>query len=124
MEDLKRIEKELMQSEQVIYDIGKRYVDDALKAAQSRVIYDLAYADAVDAIGHELAIDEKKKMTAPQQAAEALRRVREQFKTCREAEGGVEGTKKFLEVLRAILSSCQTRAKLVEIEYSMNGRHI
>jgi len=112
-----------MQGEQVIYDIGTQYRDKARLAAQTRIVYDLAKADVIDAIRHECLANEIK-MNVPQMDAEATRRVAVQMTECREAEADLDGTKKFLDVLHAIHSSCQTRSKLIQIEHSMNGRQV
>lgn len=97
--------------------MAAKYPEIAREAAKARVIYDAAWADAITLITHNF-VSTETKFTVPERDALATQKVREELETARMAEAELDAAKKYISVLEAILSSVQTRAKLVQMEWT------
>lgn len=118
---LHEIDAELRGYESDLSAVGLRYPVLAREAAQARLLYDFAFANAVDAITHECVALEKK-LTVQEKEAQAVRRCEKEMEGARLAEAELEGAKQYLRVMEACLSSCQTRSKLYMMEFSLSAR--
>lgn len=113
------IVRELAKCEQALYEMQVKYPQLARAAANARYVYDQAWADAIDDILHKATVAGEKPPTLPVQDALATKAVAQEMKDARETEADLDGAKKHLETLQAILSSVQTRAKIVQIEMGL-----
>lgn len=113
------IERELAKCEAALYEMQQKYPALARAAAEARIVYDVAWAEAVDEIAHRQLTEGKKPPTVPVQDAMATQMVKEQMAAARIAEADLDAGKKHLDSLQAILSSVQTRAKLVQLEMGL-----
>ena len=117
------LQDELKEHEIQLNVITQKYVEAAREAAKARLIYDLDWAETVSKISHECAVQEKK-MTVQEKEAETTKRCFEKMEAARLAEAELDGLKKHLDTLQAMLSSVQTRAKLEQIELSLAGGRV
>lgn len=113
------IERELVKCEAALYEMQVKYPALARRAAEARYIYDVAWADAIDDIAHTKVAEGQKPPTLPVQDAIATKRVAVQMEAARLAEAELDAAKKHLDSLQAILSSVQTRSKLVQMEMGL-----
>ncbi len=113
------LEKDLLKCEQALYEMQTQYPSLAKKAAESRYIYDVAWANAIDEIAHRSLAEGQKAPTVPVQDAMATKMVAEQMKATREAEADLDAAKKHIDTLQGILTSVQTRSKLYLAEISL-----
>lgn len=118
-EDITSIEAELKDIEAKIFTAANDYAKNTKDAANKRVEYDVEYAKTMIEIHGR-----KEKMTVDQREAEAVVIVQRQMTDCRIAEAIADGSKRHLDALQAILSSIQTRSKLIQTERSLVGRQI
>ncbi len=116
---MNEIEKELRKCEQALYDMQSKYPSLASKAANARYVYDQAWAEAINEIAHRAVVDGKKPPTVAASEAEATLAVADEMREARYAEADLDAAKKHMDTLQSILSSVQTRAKLVQIEMSL-----
>lgn len=113
------IEKELMKCEQSLYVMQSNYPQLTRTAAECRFVYDQAWANAIDNIGHQAIAAGEKMPTVAMMEAMATIRVAKEMEAARIAEADLDGAKKHIDSLQAILSSVQTRAKLASLEMSL-----
>ncbi len=113
------IEKELSKCEAALYEMQVKYPALARAAAEARYVYDVAWANALDEIAHRTLPEGQKPPTVPVMDAMATKMVAEQMEAARTSESDLDSAKKHLDSLQAILSSVQTRAKLVQLEMSL-----
>lgn len=113
------IERELMKCEQALYNMQERYPEAARSAANARYVYDMAWADAIDTITHRAIADGQKQPTVVVMEAEATKMVAEQMEAARIAEAELDIARRHLSTTEAILSSVQSRTKLVQMEMSL-----
>lgn len=116
---LHEIDSELKRCEQALYEMQVKYPQLASKAANARYIYDQAWANAIDEITHRAVADGKKPPTVAAAEAEATIKVADEMREARYAEADLDAGKKHLDTLQAILSSVQSRARMVQIEMSL-----
>lgn len=113
------IERELMKCEATLYTMQKQYPGIARKAAESRIIYDLAKSNAIVEIDHRDLAEGQKPPTVPVANAMATQMIQEQMEQARRDEADLDIAVKHIKSLEAILSSVQTRSKLVLAEMSL-----
>jgi hypothetical protein len=113
------IEKDLLKCEQSLYQLQSNYGDIARTAAQKRYVYDLAWAEQTDAVVHRAIAAGEKMPTVAVIDATVTQAVKTQMEEVRQAEADLEAAKKLIDTTQAILSSVQTRAKLVQMEMSL-----
>ena len=113
------IERELLKCEAALYEMQKQYPALAKTAAQNRYVYDVAWANAIDEIAHRKLVEGQKPPTVPVQDAMATKIVAEEMEAARTAEADLDAAKKHIDTLQAILSSVQTRSKLLLAEMSL-----
>lgn len=114
-----QIERELLKCEAALYEMQVKYPNLARAAADARYIYDQAWANAIDEIAHRTLKEGQKAPTLPVIDALATKMVADEMERARIAESELDGAKKHLDTLQAILSSVQTRAKMVQIEMGL-----
>lgn len=113
------IEKELVECEQALYQMQKQYPNLARVAAQNRIVYDVAWAEAIDDIAHRATAEGQKPPTVSVQDAMATKMVAKEMEAARMAEADLDAAKKHIDTLTSILSSLQTRSKLILAEMSL-----
>lgn len=113
------IEKDLLKCEQALYEMQKTYPALARVAAESRIIYDVAWANAIDELSHQAVAEGTKPPTVAVMEARATKMVESQMELARKAEAELDAAKKHLDSLQAILSSVQTRSKLIQLEMGL-----
>lgn len=113
------IERDLTQAEAALYAMQTRYPDLARTAANARYLYDTAWADAVTNIHHRALVNGEKPPTVAVMEAEATKMVAKEMRDTRIAESELDAAKKHIDTLQAILSSVQTRSKLLLMEMSL-----
>ena len=113
------IERELKKCEAALYEMQSRYPDLAKTSANARYVYDMAWANAIDEIAHRTLAEGQKPPTVALMDAMATKMVASEMKLARVAEADLDGAKKHLDTLQAILSSVQTRAKIVLMQMSL-----
>lgn len=115
----REIERSLLVAEQTLSDWQAKYPPIVKAAAETRLVYDLAYAAALDEIDHRVLAEGAKKPTVPVTEAQALLMVAEQMEAARRAEAEQDAAKEVIKINLAILSSFQTRAKMELSEMSL-----
>lgn len=113
------IEKDLLKCEAALYKMQEQYPALAKAAAQNRIIYDVAWANAIDDIAHRAVAEGQKPPTVPVQDAMATKMVAKQMEAARTSEADLDAAKKHIDTLTNILSSVQTRSKLILAEMSL-----
>ena len=113
------IERELMKCEAALYEMQKQYPALARVAAQNRYVYDMAWANAIDDIAHRAVAEGQKAPTVAVMDATATKIVAEEMENARTSEADLDAAKKHIDTLQAILSSVQTRSKLLLAEMSL-----
>lgn len=96
-----------------------KYGEVARRAAETRLIYDLAWADEIQKVTQEFEKAEKK-FTVPERDAIVTLRVKDQMRDCRLAEADLDVAKKYIANIEARLSATQTRVKLLGIEANLD----
>lgn len=117
-EQMFQIEKELEGYESDLFKASTEYRDLVRDAAEKRAVYDVAYAQEL----LKLKSDTDLKATVPERDAMAVVAVQKFLTNCRIAEAIADGSKRHLTTLQAILSSVQTRSKLLQVEWMGQGR--
>lgn len=112
-EELFQIETELKGYESELFVASTEYRNFVKDAADKRAVYDVAFAQEV----LKLKSNTDLKATVPEREAFATVAVADFMTRCRIAEALAEGAKRHLTALQAILSSVQTRAKLLSTEW-------
>ena len=120
IEHLLEIDKELQGYEAGLYSASAEYKQLAKEAAEKRATYDVAFAQEMLNLKGKSDL----KATVPEREAMAVVNVQKFMTDCRIAEAMAEGSKRHLATLQAILSSVQTRAQLMKVELSLNGRQV
>jgi hypothetical protein len=115
----KEIERSLLAAEQTLNDWQTRYPPIVKAAAETRLVYDLAYADALVEIDHRVLAEGEKKPTVAIIEAMATQMVEKQMSAARVAEAEQNAAKEVIKINLAILSSFQTRAKMEMSEMSL-----
>jgi len=113
------ITRDLVKCEQTLYEMQVKYPALARTAANARFVYDMARANAIDEVAHRTLAEGQKAPTVPVQDAMATKMVAKEMEAARLAEADLDSAKRHLSSLEAILSSVQTRAKLVQIELGL-----
>jgi hypothetical protein len=113
------IERELSKCEAALYEMQVTYPALARAAAEARYVYDVAWANAIDEIAHRAVPDGQKPPTVAVMDALATKMVAAEMEAARMAEADLDAAKKHLDTSQAILSSVQTRGKLVQLEMSL-----
>ena len=114
------IESELRDLEGQLYEASREYRNQARHAAECRALYDVEYAKAMLVI-ISTADQNNVKMTVAEKESLAVKQVENYLTNCRIAEAMADGTKKHLDALQSILSSVQTRARLLQTERSLTA---
>lgn len=122
-EHITDIESELKAKEVEIYETSVAYREESRDAAEKRAVYDIEYAKAMLNITHT-ADQNNVKMTVAERESLAVKAVSDELKACRIAEALADATKRHLEALQAILSSIQTRSRMIQTERSLTGRQV
>jgi folylpolyglutamate synthase/dihydropteroate synthase len=112
------IEAELKRMETELYQTAQDYRLNAKDAAGKRATYDVEYAKAILNI-RATASQANAQMKVAEMEALAVKSVEDQLTDARIAEAMADGTKKHLDALQSILSSIQTRARLLVTERSL-----
>ena len=120
IENLLGIDNELKDCEKSLFTASTEYRDLAEDAARKRASYDVAFAKEMLVLkgGTNL------KATVPEREAMAIVNVQQSLTDCRIAEALAEGSKRHLTTLQSIITSIQTRAALIKVELSLNGRQV
>lgn len=113
------IERELAKCEAALYEMQRQYPALAKAAAQNRYVYDVAWANAIDDIAHRAIADGQKSPTVAVMEAMAVKAVADEMEAARIAEADLDAAKKHIDTLQGILSSVQTRSKLLLMEMSL-----
>ncbi len=121
IDELHAIIKELSDIEALLIDTARAYKTLARDAALARYDYDQAWADAQLEIKHQSDVSGQK-VTVGIGDALATVAVKEQMKDARGKESDLDGAKKDLIAIEAILSSAQTRSRLLTIEANLTPR--
>lgn len=116
--DFEQIATELREHEVSLFSVAKQYRTLAKEAATKRVVYDVAWANAINDISRT-ALESGEKITVADKDALATRTVAEQMEECRLAEAELDAAKKYIDTMQTILSSVQTRSKLITMEMSL-----
>jgi hypothetical protein len=116
---LHEIDSDLRTAESTLTHWATRYPALAKAAVESRIRYDLAWADAIRSITDEAAQKGEKLPTLPVQDALATQKVAKQMTEARQAEADLDVAKKLIAIAETTLSSIQTRAKLSSMEMSL-----
>lgn len=117
-EQIVHIVKELEGYEIDLFNASTEYRELAREAAEKRATYDVAFAQEM----LKLKSDTDLKATVPEREAFAVVAVSNFMTACRIAEALADGSKRHLTTLQAILSSVQTRSKLLQTEWVAGGR--
>lgn len=112
------IEHELKEHEKSLFSVAQKYRALARDAATKRVIYDVAWANAMESIT-ATALESGEKVTDKVKEAKATVIVQLEMSECRMAEADLDAAKKYIDVMQAMLSSVQTRAKLSQMEMAL-----
>jgi hypothetical protein len=118
LDDITQITKELERYEKDLFSASTEYRQLARDAAEKRATYDVAYAQEM----LKLKADTDLKATVPERESFAVVAVANFMTACRIAEAMAEGSKRHLQALQAILSSVQTRSKLLQSEWMSGAR--
>jgi hypothetical protein len=113
------IQMELLRCEVALYEMQAKYPALARVAAQNRIVYDVAWANAIDDIAHRATAEGQKPPTVSVQDAMATKMVADEMEAARLAEADLNAAKMHIETLSNILSSVQTRSKLLVAEMSL-----
>lgn len=116
---LHEIDSDLKTAEATLNHWATKYPALAQAAWQSRVSYDLAWADAIKSITDKAAANGEKLPTLPVQDAMATQIVAKQMTDARQAEADLDVAKKLIAIAETTLSSIQTRAKLSSMEMAL-----
>lgn len=119
MEQIYQIEIELKEKESELYTASVEYSTLISKAAEKRVLYDVAYAQEYLKVSTD---GEKRTVAATESMVLVV--VQRQFTECRIAEAMADGAKRHLATLQGLLTSIQTRSKLLTTERSLLNMHI
>lgn len=122
-EHITDIEQELRRLETAIYETATSYRSEQVDAAVKRSTYDAEHSKAMLTI-ISTADQQNVKMTVAEREALAVKQVAHEMTEARIAEAVADGTKKHLDALQSILSSVQTRAKLIQTERSLTARQV
>lgn len=109
---------ELKECEATLYNITDKYIAAVRDAMQKRLVYDLAWAEAVSTISHRC-LTEGVKLTVQEKDALATKECFPAMEAARIAEAELDGLKKHMDTMQAALTSIQTRAKCVQMEMSL-----
>ncbi len=112
------IVKELENYEAGLFTASNEYRNLAREAAQKRAHYDVAYAQEI----LKLKSDVELKATVAERESFAIVAIQSLMTEARIAEALADGSKRHLGALQAILSSVQTRSKLLQSEWLAGGR--
>lgn len=118
LDQITQITTELEQYEKDLFTASTEYKSLARDAAEKRATYDVTFAQEM----LKLKSDTDLKATVPEREAFAVVAVERFMTGCRIAEAMAEGSKRHLQALQAILSSVQTRAKLLQTEWVSGAR--
>lgn len=113
------IEKNLLELDQMLYNVQSTYGEIARTAAAARFAYDIAYAKAVIDIDCRPIPEGQKKSTVPVMEAQAVLMVEREMEEARLAEAELDIARKTIDNIAARLSSCQTRSKMTQIEMGL-----
>ena len=120
---LTNINADLLDLEKRLNALSQTYPVLAAEAATAKINYELAEANALDAIAHEVTVqqaeDPKYKPTDPLKAAWATQRCADELREYLNTKAAEAGAKAQLEVLQAILTSVQTRTKIETLDSQM-----
>lgn len=116
-EQLSNIEAELQTCEVDLFNASTDYKRLAEDAARKRAEYDVAYAQ--EFLKVKTGGDKVTDKTAESLTVEI---VKEKMTNARIAEALSDGSKRHLSAMESILSSIQTRARLIQTESFTNGR--
>ena len=117
-EHITQIERELQNYEADLFNASTEYRQLAEDAARKRASYDVAYAQEL----LKLKSDSALKATVPEKEAIAVVAVQGPLTNARIAEALADGSKRHLSALQAILSSVQTRSRLLTTEAGLTFR--
>lgn len=117
-EEITKIVKELEQYEADLFAASTDYKSLAQDAATKRSVYDVAWAQEL----LKIKADANLKATVPEREAMATVSVQRFMTDARVAEAMADGSKRHLTALQAILSSVQTRSKLINTEWIGGNR--
>lgn len=112
------ISSELKDCEALIRKASAEYRQLARDAANARFDYDLAWASAILEI-KDTCDTESIKMTVGEKEALAVKQVANFMQKCRTTEAVADASKRHLESVLGVLSSIQTRSKLILAEASL-----
>ncbi len=113
------IEVELQKCESTLWVMQEQYPKLIRDAANARYVYDQKWAESIDTITHRALAEGQKAPTVAQADAEATMMVKSEMKATRDAEAEVNIAKMHISTLEAILSSVQTRSKLLLAEMAL-----
>lgn len=117
-EQITNIEAELQTCEVDLFNASTEYRQLAEDAARKRSSYDVAWAQQL----LKLKSDTDLKATVPEREALATVAVQDQMTGARIAEAMADASKRHLVTMQSVLSSIQTRARLIQTESFTNGR--
>lgn len=110
-EQLHSISTELTNYEVELFNAATEYRQLIEDAARKRATYDVAYATELLKVNAM-----EGKFTVPEKEALAVKAVENHLTQCRIAEALADGSKRYLGSLQAIVSSVQTRSRLLDTE--------
>lgn len=118
IEDIRDITGELTDTEKILLDAARGYKTSARSAAIARFGYDVAWAELMllvktesDASGVKMTVGEKESL--------AVLAVKNEMQDVRIKESEADASKRYLSAVEAVLSSIQTRARLIQAEMNL-----
>lgn len=115
-----QIEQDLQMRETQLFDASMEFREFVLDAAQKRAGYDVDFAKSMLDIASR-ADKDGLKMTVSERESLAVVAVQNQLRDCRIAEALRDGSKAHLSTLQSLLTSLQTRSKLIITERSLSN---
>lgn len=113
------VQNDLLDAERVLDKWQMEFPSVVRAAAETRLVYDQSYAEAVDEIAHRDVDEKGKPPTVDVVKARAGMMVKQQREAARLAEADLDAAKEVIKINLAILSSYQTRAKMELAEMGM-----
>lgn len=115
------IADELREAEAALWNMQGKYADIARTAAEAQYVFEMAWADAMDEQRHRAITQGIKPPTVSAMEAIATQRCKDEIKVKAIALADLDAAKKQIDVLQSILSSVQTRAKLMLADAQFSG---
>lgn len=120
VDQIHTLNNELYASERALRDAAGDYRTQVRDAAEKRVDYDIAWAKAILVI-HDNCDKNAIKMTVGEKESLAVVECAQVLTECRISEALADAAKKFLDAEQSVLSSIQSRARLMQTEAGLTN---